>query len=233
MTEFPIILDDLIEEELQNKIQDAMFDCNWQIVMDNTYAYDPKSFGEKYKRFLNPFKYDISPSIITNLISNKEIFKIFFPVIEKTCNHINFNLEEINRCIAGIQGVQVIRKQNKVCNIHINQEEPHLVLLYYVNDADGETILFHETLDDVQYEEGTYPDDNHEFNVASKITPKKGRILLFDGRTYHSASSPTTGIRCIITLDLFGEFADGSYKFSAPKVELKNKEVFKSTFQYN
>jgi hypothetical protein len=222
MTELPIILDDLIEKELQNQIEDAMFDCNWKFLMDNTYVYNHKAFGIRYRKFLNPFQYDISPSIITNLQSNQKIFELFSPVIQKTCNHINFKLEKISRCIAGIQGVQVIREKNKVCNIHINQKTPHLVLLYYVNDADGETILYDKTTDDIQDENDMYLDERHEFNVVNKITPKQGRILLFDGRTYHSASSPTTGIRCIITLDLFGEFVDGSYKFSTPKETIKN-----------
>ena len=149
MTELPIILDDLIEEELQNQIEDAMFDCNWSFEMDNTYGYNAPLRGMKYRKFLNPFEYDISPSIITNLQTNEKIFKLFNLVIEKTCNHINFNLEKISRGIAGIQGVQVIRKQNTMCSIHINQKTPHLVLLYYVNDANGETILFDKTIDDV------------------------------------------------------------------------------------
>jgi hypothetical protein len=219
MIELPIILDGLIEEELENQIEDAMFDCNWKFMMDNTHGYDVKSMGIKYRKFLNPFKYDISPSIITNIQSNKNIFNLFYPIVEKTCNHINFKLEKIHRCIAGIQGVQVIRKQNKVCNIHINQKTPHLVLLYYVNDADGETILFDKTIDDIEDDDEMYLDERHKFNVVNKIIPKQGRILLFDGRTYHSASSPTIGMRCIITLDLFGEFVDGSYKFPAPKQE--------------
>jgi hypothetical protein len=227
MTELPIILNDLIEKELQNKIEDAMFDCNWLFKMDNTYDYNVSSMGMKYRKFLNPFEYDISPSIITNLQVNQKIFKLFNPIIKKTCNHINFNLEQISRCIAGIQGVQVIRKQNKVCNIHINQRTPHLVLLYYVNDADGETLLFDKTIDDIKDDDVMYLDERHEFNAIHKIMPKQGRILLFDGRTYHSASSPTTGIRCIITLDLFGEFVDGSYKFPIPE-----KETIKNNFMY-
>ncbi len=158
MTELPIILDDFIEEELQNQIEDAMFECNWSFEMDNTYKYDPSLMGIKYRKFLNPFEYDISPSIITKLQTNKKIFKLFNPIIEKTCNHINFKLEEISRCIAGIQGVQVIRKQSKMCNIHVNNKIPHLVLLYYVNDADGETILFDKTIDDIEYGDTMYLD---------------------------------------------------------------------------
>ena len=225
MTKLPIILDDLIEEELQNQIEDAMFDCNWSFKMDNTYNYDASGMGMKYRKFLNPFEYDISPSIITNLQTNQKIFKLFYPVIEKTCNHINFNLEKLSRCIAGIQGVQVIRKQNKVCNIHVNQKTPHLVLLYYVNDADGETILYDKTINDIEDEDTRYLDERHEFNIVNKIMPTQGRILLFDGKTYHSASSPTTGMRCIITLDLFGEFEDDSYKFPASKIETKKTNI--------
>ena len=224
MTELPIILDDLIEEELQNQIEDAMFDCSWLFKIDNTFDYDASLMGMKYRKFLNPFVYDISPSIITNLQKNQKIFKLFNPIIEKTCNHINFNLEQISRCIAGIQGVQVMRKQNKICNIHINQETPHLVLLYYVNDADGETLLYDKTADDIEDDE-MYLDEKHEFNVVNKIMPKQGRILLFDGKTYHSSSSPTTEMRCIITLDLFGEFDDGSYKFPAPVKKTKKTNI--------
>jgi hypothetical protein len=228
MIELPIILDDFIEKKLQNQIEDAMFDCNWSFKIDNTYDYNASLMGMKYRKFLNPFEYDISPSIITNLQTNQKIFKLFFPIIEKTCNHINFNLEQISRCIAEIQGVQVIRKQNKVCNIHINQKTPHLVLLYYVNDADGETLLFDKTINDIEDDDINmiYIDEKYEFNAVNKVMPKRGRILLFDGRTYHSASSPTTGIRCIITLDLFGEFKDRSYKFPAPMENKKNNFTY-------
>jgi hypothetical protein len=225
MTKLPIILDDLIEKELQNQIEDIMFNCDWKFNIDNTYDYNSKSFGMKYRKFLNPFEHDISPSITTNILSNQKVFKLFYPIVEKTCNHINFKLENISRCIAGIQGVQVIREKSKVCNIHVNQKTPHLVLLYYVNNSDGETLLFDKTINDIDIIDVMYLNERREFNVVNRIIPKQGRILLFDGRTYHSASSPTTGMRCIITLDLFGEFEDGSYKFLAPKIETKKTNI--------
>jgi len=103
--------------------------------------------------------------------------------------------------------------------------------LHFQNDADGETLLFDKTISDIKDDDigMMYIDEKYEFNVVNKIMPKQGRILLFDGRTYHSASSPTTGIRCIITLDLFGEFKNGSYKFPAPIEPIENK---KNKFMY-
>jgi hypothetical protein len=218
MTELPIVIDNFFEEDYQQKIEDSMFDCIWKVTMDNTRSIDAQSTQDKYRKFLDPFKYDISPSITTNLLNSVNgTFELFYPVVEKVCNHMDFSIEKISRCIAGIQGVQVLREQNKLCGIHINQQTPHLVLLYYVNDSDGDTLLFNKTTNDVEGCPLYYDHNECDFDIDYRVTPKQGRVLLFDGRTYHSSCSPTEGIRCIITLDIFGKFNDKSYKFPAPK----------------
>lgn len=222
MTELPIILDDFIEEELQNQIEDAMFDCSWSFIMDNAYNYpDASLIGMKYKKFLNPFEYDISPAFISNILNYKNFYKIL-SLIEKGCDKIEFKIEKIERCYAAIHAL--IRKKSKIDNIHINNNIPHLVMIYYVNDCDGDTILYDKTLKDFPYEV-YYPDKYCNLNITHRISPKKGRILFFDGRTYHAPSTPTTGMRCIITLDLFGEFEDGSYKFPASKIKTKKNII--------
>jgi hypothetical protein len=221
MTEFPIILDDLIEEELQNQIEDAMFDCNWNFRMDNGYEYDPKSMGMEYRKFLSPFEYDISPAIIANIYSpqNKKVFKLFYKIVQKSCDKIKFNIEKIERCYGAIHAL--ISKESRRNNIHVNMGIPHLVMLYYVNDCDGDTILYDKTLEDIP--DGIlYPDKYHNLKITHRISPKKGRILFFDGRTYHSPSTPTKSMRCIITMDLFGKFTDGNHIFSAPESNPKN-----------
>lgn len=58
----------------------------------------------------------------------------------------------------------------------------HLVVLYYVNDCDGDTIFYN--LSDM---------DDHcldEMSVWRREAPKKGDILIFDGRIFHSPSCP-------------------------------------------
>jgi len=49
---------------------------------------------------------------------------------------------------------------------HVDQEFPHHVILYYVNDSDGETI---------------FVDDNRE------VSPLAGRFVIFDGSKKHCA----------------------------------------------
>ena len=226
MTELPIILDDFIEEELQNQIEDAMFDCFWTYSSDNSLG--SKTLEMKNREFLSPLDFDISPFFCANMQSqlNNNTYKKIISVIEKGCNKIKFNIEKIERCYSAIHAL-IINKSKKD-TIHTNRDIPHLVMLYYVNNCDGDTILYDKTLEDIPFEID-YPDEYCNLNITHKISPKKGRILFFDGRTYHAPSSPTTGMRCIITLDLFGEFEDGSYKFPAPVKETKETKETKKT----
>jgi hypothetical protein len=63
---------------------------------------------------------------------------------------------------------------------HVDVTFPHKVFLYYINDSDGDTLLFNEKYD------GT----NKELTVAESISPEMGKAILFDGLTYHSPTAP-------------------------------------------
>jgi len=57
---------------------------------------------------------------------------------------------------------------------HIDDSEQDVyTAIYYVNDSDGDTYFFDKDL-----------------NVTNTITPKKGRMVLFDSNKFHSSSSP-------------------------------------------
>ena len=67
---------------------------------------------------------------------------------------------------------------------HIDFYNNHHVLVYYVNDSDGDTILFNEKWK---------PEDNGNLvplTVKQTVTPKRGRIVYFDGLHYHTSQSP-------------------------------------------
>lgn len=56
---------------------------------------------------------------------------------------------------------------------HTDDKEPHVVILYYVNDSDGDTFLF-----------------DNDNKVQHRVAPKKGRFLVFDGNRKHAGSHP-------------------------------------------
>jgi hypothetical protein len=71
--------------------------------------------------------------------------------------------------------------ESEVQSIHLDLQEPHFALIYYVTDSDGDTVFY---------------DDS--FNEFKRITPKKGRIAFFDGTIHHAGSTPTNNIRSLI-----------------------------------
>ena len=68
---------------------------------------------------------------------------------------------------------------------HTDLDFPHTSLIYYVNDADGDTVFF---------------DDDE--NIVERVTPKKGRCVIFDGLIPHGAGIPSKGPRCIVNYNL-------------------------------
>ena len=67
---------------------------------------------------------------------------------------------------------------------HIDFPTPHTVYLYYVINADGDTLLFKNS------------------KIINRVSPKQGRLLIFDGSIVHTARQPKKGIRCIINFDV-------------------------------
>ena len=57
-------------------------------------------------------------------------------------------------------------------------------------DSDGDTIIYNETV------------KSENYTIKEKVTPKQGRVVLFDGSLYHTAEQPINNVRCIVNYDL-------------------------------
>jgi len=68
---------------------------------------------------------------------------------------------------------------------HTDLNYPHWVVLYYVNNADGDT-AFYNTVGD----------------IIKTVTPKKGRVVLFNGLIKHSGGIPKDQSRCVVNFDI-------------------------------
>jgi hypothetical protein len=63
---------------------------------------------------------------------------------------------------------------------HIDNEQNHYTLLYYVNNSDGPTYLF----------DNKYDGTKQNLNLIEKVNPEQGRAILLDGHYYHASSNP-------------------------------------------
>ena len=64
---------------------------------------------------------------------------------------------------------------------HIDMKEKHKVILFYLNDSDGDTYFY---------------DKDH--NIIDSVTPKENRAVLFDGSILHSSSKPVEFAKRIV-----------------------------------
>jgi hypothetical protein len=60
-------------------------------------------------------------------------------------------------------------------------------LLYYVNDSDGDTFVFNESFQ-----------DKKELTIRKRVSPKKGRAIVFDSNIWHASSNPRQNANRIV-----------------------------------
>ena len=79
---------------------------------------------------------------------------------------------------------------------HVDNDEKHFVVIYYVNDSDGDTVIYNQKYSGKVYNQS-------ELTVFKTITPKAGSIVIFDGSMYHTNYAPQkNNFRCVINMNL-------------------------------
>ena len=153
-------------------------------------------------------QYTISTSPLTkNLDSN--IFEAFQLCHDFVYNHIAFSdklnvpdyilkkltekidLSEykfVSRIKANFQS-KFLTESNCYNTPHYDDDNEHIVIIYYVNDSDGDTFIF---------ENSEYP-----LKIKQRVSPKAGRFLIFNGNQFHAGIHPKSNdYRIVINFNL-------------------------------
>lgn len=160
-------------------------DTPWYFQKDITYSSDQES-----EKSVNHYGF-------SNLVFDRQgqpnsqtsAFYIILPIVYKALESIDDEVETMYRMRAFLQ-MPVADIGDRVNNPHVDLPIEHTVILYYLTDSDGETVIYNET------------EKSNEYTVKQRIEPKKGRCVIFNGKHYHSSSRPTNGIRTILNVDL-------------------------------
>jgi hypothetical protein len=139
---------------------------------------------KEYLQFVHTF-YSYS-NVNFNTEVNSAYVKLVNDIINAYMNREKIDTLKIIRCKANFQ----TQHSNNNSSLHNTPHKdfyiPHTVMLYYANDSDGDTILFDK--------------DEKEY---ARISPKKGRILVFNGNYLHAGSHPfKSECRIVINYDL-------------------------------
>ena len=193
------VIDDFIDEDYQEEIknilvgtrpflyEDEQIPFDWYFIDDVTDA-----FAERHQKRSALVHEYARPEWGED--EDDEFNNLFVPLLSEVCRKMNF--ENLNI----IQGRSFLQfplhlKDKTPDTPHVDIEnKEHLVALYYVCDSDGDTIIYNERKD-----QGL---EAKSYTIKEKITPKQGRMVIFDGTLYHTAEQPQNNIRCVVNYDL-------------------------------
>jgi len=119
---------------------------------------------------------------------NSPIYEPVFNTLNSFLNNNNIELDKLLRIKTNLVFKRV-ENSEKYHTPHVDNEQNHYTLLYYVNDSDGPTYLF----------DNKYDGTKQKLNLVERVQPKQGRAILFDGHYYHASSNPIkTDYRLVI-----------------------------------
>ena len=67
---------------------------------------------------------------------------------------------------------------------HVDTDIPNIACILYLNETDGDTVLFNQKSENGKIPEGI------NLTIKKTISPKVNRLLLFDGALIHTGHSP-------------------------------------------
>ena len=138
----------------------------------------------EYVQFVHSFAYYDKHTIKTEITS--PFYNIIEPIIKNFGKKYNYNKIKLWRAKANLQTQSSNIIKDSHCGPHNDLWFPHHVLLYYLNDSDGDTFLF---------------DKNK--NIIDRITPKRGKAIFFNGDILHASSLPVKSkYRAVINIDM-------------------------------
>ena len=183
-----LVFDDVIDIDYQNTIEEILlgdrqykgYDFPWYLTHDVTKP--AKADSQKRPAFFHG--YVDYPSELSSSFHD-----LFTELIQNSCGKLR--LENV-RVIQGRSFCQ-LPINSEVVSVdtpHIDTKDDHFVMLYYVCDSDGDTIIYNETV------------ESENYTIQQRITPKQGRVVLFDGAYYHTAEQPLNNIRCVVNYNL-------------------------------
>ena len=201
------VFDDIIDKSLQEKIKfdilDNDEDFHWGFIDDITSASNVAT--QKRPGFNHIFYQDLGR--LNGVIGSYQDLSrqcedyswmardIVYPVIDK----LKLKMTQIIKSKTFLQ-VPLNLKDYAVDNAHIDMMRLHLVILYYVIDSDGDTIIYNS-----QWEKGETLKNSEEtakLLIKKKVTPKQGRVIVFNGSYWHTAEQPKDNNRCVINTNI-------------------------------
>jgi hypothetical protein len=187
-----VILDDVISKEYQDYLEKLLLDnpdMPWHLI---------RNLNQLKSAQQNISTPGLSIQSISDGNDHGMLAFVFRSLAFNLAEKLDISIKEIinARTFLQLPGGNLNEKVDR--EFHVDYVKPHRVLLYYVNESDGNTIILKQR----------YPFSHGSISglttgdVLQEIEPKKGRVVMFDGSHFHSSTIPTSQLRCVINIDV-------------------------------
>lgn len=196
------VFDDFIPLWYQDEIERILLDeAQWMLKYDITYSRDIFDKLVKIQPELRP-RPGFHHALVANGQSVSPIHLFLKPMLYTACEKIGVKLVDVMLGRSFLQLPLSNINYDIKDPLHVDSYNEHMVFLYYVVSSDGQTLLTDCRSDFSDSENNLIDKRWDKCNIIKRITPKKGRLVLFDGRHYHAAEQSKDSIRCIINYNL-------------------------------
>ena len=182
------IIDDFLPQGYIDEIEKLCLSSElpWEYNPDITYP-NPLNSNIWDKQFCH--------QIVLNNEKKSQYHLFFTPILYHIEEIIQSKINIVIR--SKINMTLPIPQEDLVSGIHIDTLNPNTIVgVLYINDSDGDTIIYdHKRL------ENAGPDENYSFiknlidsnnlKIKERVSPKKNRLVLFDGDYFHEGKLPT------------------------------------------
>ena len=200
-----LILDDFTPLSLQNQLETAILynDAITWGYRDQTAGVDGINWEEVNPNIRESWQFQHDIYAVDSGVKSPASFdltKINLFFLEHYMN-TSINMVQRIKCNCLVQDV-LAKGKHQPPHVDVGNADAFSMVYYLHDDTDGDTILF-----DRQYNPNNPSKKQHEgLNELVRVTPKKGRAVVFNSNRYHASSSPTDSQRrCIINYVFFAD----------------------------
>lgn len=193
---------------IKNAVDQKSFDQIYKLVIKDNFPYflglDSGEYTllEDIEKLRNSTVFPTKNGFITPQLShclildekiNSTYAEIFIPIIIQIMKDNNIkgyiHKAKINLLLNNSE-VQTEDTHNMP---HVDNDEEHVSLLLYLNDSDGDTVVFNER----------YKDEFKTLTVMKKIKPQANKLLIIDNHFHASTNPIKSGIRIVLNVIIF------------------------------
>jgi NADH:ubiquinone oxidoreductase subunit len=193
-----VVIDDIISKEEQDFVEKYILrsgEFHWMANYsdsDGSAVYSTVGQPELMNKFSDNKNIHEGPQMTQWVFNNNEIqnfnsWNTFVRhMIDSVKKHHDIKEIVLRRCKINLQFNLTGMEEGKFNTPHLDCQENHIAMIYFVNDSDGDTYLFKD----------------EELNILTSVSPKKGRAIFFKGDILHTGSHPIKNkVRCVINFN--------------------------------